>query len=444
MTSLNHAIRAALIGALLLAPPLARAADVVVTAAKIAVGPERTRFTLELSGPLSYQTFTLPDPYRAVIDLPKVDWRIFPTPPPATGLIGGFRFGPFTSGTARVVLDLKAPARIASAQLLRPDSGGVYRLVIELERESEAQALRDAAKPPVAAAEAAAPALIPPPPNTVGSIYAPSTPPAADAPPQRDASQREASLAPGRAIPPPPVRRPQGKREPTRLVVAIDPGHGGVDPGTHGRSSQEKHVTLEYARELRRQLNATSRLRGVLTRDADVFVPLRERIAIARAAQADVFISLHADANDDPRLRGASLYTLSETASDKEAEALATKENKADLIAGIDLRGQTREVTNILIDLVQRETMNQSAVFAQFIVNQLTSVVPLIRNTHRFAGFAVLKAPDTPAVLVEMGHLSNPRDEAALKDPAHRKKFAAAMVKALELYAARVETARRP
>lgn len=439
MTSLSHAIRAVLIGALLLAPPLARAADVVVTAAKIAAGPERTRFTLELSGPLAYQTFTLPDPYRAVIDLPKVDWRIFPTQPPATGLIGGFRFGPFTSGTARVVLDLKAPARIASSQLLRPDSGGVYRLVIELERESEAQALRDTAKPPVAAAEAAAPALIPPPPNTVGSIYAPATPPAVDALPQR-----EASLAPGRAIPPRPVPRPQGKREPARFVVAIDPGHGGVDPGTHGRSSQEKQVTLEYARELRRQLNATARFRGVLTRDADVFLPLRERIAIARAAQADVFISLHADANDDPRLRGASLYTLSETASDKEAEALAAKENKADLIAGIDLRGQTREVTNILIDLVQRETMNQSAVFAQFIVNQLTPVVPLIRNTHRFAGFAVLKAPDTPAVLVEMGHLSNPRDEADLKDPAHRKKFAAAMVKALELYAARVETARRP
>jgi N-acetylmuramoyl-L-alanine amidase len=238
--------------------------------------------------------------------------------------------------------------------------------------------------------------------------------------------------------------KPQGKREPARFVVAIDPGHGGIDPGTHGRSSQEKQVTLDYARELRRQLNATSRFRGVLTRDADVFVPLRERIAIARLAQADVFISLHADANDDPRLRGASLYTLSETASDKEAEALAAKENKADLIAGIDLRAQTREVTNILIDLVQRETMNQSAVFAQFIVNHLTPVVPLIRNTHRFAGFAVLKAPDTPAVLVEMGHLSNPRDEAALKDPAHRKKFAAAMVRALDQYATRVETARRP
>jgi N-acetylmuramoyl-L-alanine amidase len=439
MMPFNPAIRAVLIGALLLASPLARAADVAVTAAKIAVGEERTRFTLELSGPVSFQTFTLPDPYRAVIDIPKVDWRIFPTTPPSSGLISGFRFGAFTSSTARVVLDLKTPARIASSQLQRPESGGVYRLVIELERESETQALRDAAKPPVAAAEAQPPASIPSPPNTVGSIYAPATPPATDPP-----MQREASLAPGRTIPPAPVPRPQGKRDSTRFVVAIDPGHGGVDPGTHGRSSMEKQLTLEYARELRRQLNATARFRGVLTRDADVFLPLRERISIARASQADVFISLHADANDDPRLRGASVYTLSETSSDKEAEALAAKENKADLIAGIDLRGQSREVTNILIDLAQRETMNQSAVFAQFIVNQLTPVVPLIRNTHRFAGFAVLKAPDTPAVLVEMGHLSNRRDEADLKDPGHRKKFVGAMVKALELYAARTETARRP
>jgi len=454
MTRLPYAIRAAfLVGALLFAPHCAHAADVAVTGAKIAPGPERTRFTLELSGPLTFQVFTLPDPYRVVIDLPKVQWRIIPTTPPANGLIGGFRFGAFRPDTARIVLDLKAPARVAFAQLAAPDAGGGYRLVLELERESEQQALRDTAKPPpppAAEVAALAPVQVPPPKNTVESIVAPRAPVSPAPPqapavaPQRDASQREASLAPGHAIPPlPPAKPPQARRD-SRIIVAIDPGHGGVDPGTHGRGSQEKTVTLEHARELARQLNATTRFHAVLTRNSDIFVPLRERIAIARAAHADVFISLHADAHEDTRLRGASVYTLSETASDKEAEALAAKENKADLIAGVDLRNQNQEVVNILIDLAQRETMNQSAVFAQTLVNELTPVVNLIKNTHRFAGFAVLKAPDTPAVLIEMGHLSNARDEAELKDPAHRRKFAAAVMRALERYVARTETARRP
>jgi N-acetylmuramoyl-L-alanine amidase len=438
-------------GALALAPGLAAAADVAVTAARIAPGPEQTRFTLELSGPLSFQTFTLPDPYRAVIDLPRVTWRILPATPPPNGLISGFRFGAFKRDTARVVLDLKAPARIASAVLQPPSGGAGYRLVVELERESEREAVRAAAPPPPPGTVASiyapgAPAAMPPPPAAVPAppqqqpLQPLPQPPAATAPPP---PQQMAALSPGSALPPLPQKKPPPRRADAKFVVAIDPGHGGVDPGTHGRSSQEKHVTLEHARELRRQLDATKRFRGVLTRDADLFVGLRERIAIARAAKADFFISLHADANDVANLRGASVYTLSETASDKEAEALAAKENKADLIAGADLRGQSPEVVSILIDLAQRETMNQSALFAQLLVAELAPVVSLIKNTHRFAGFAVLKAPDTPAVLIEMGHLSNPRDEAELKDPAHRRKFAAAVVRALENYAARAETARR-
>ena len=218
-----------------------------------------------------------------------------------------------------------------------------------------------------------------------------------------------------------------------------------MDPGATGVSGiYEKYITYSMARELQHQLEKTGHYRVHLTRDRDVFIPLRERTAIARQMNADLFISLHADVVKDSDIRGLSVYTVSQTASDAEAQALADKENKADLIAGIDLSHESTDVTNILIDLAQRETMNRSAGFAGAIVEELGHDTPLLANTHRFAGFAVLKSPDVPAVLIEMGYLSNTIDEKNLRQPEYRAKLAHAISRAVERYFLQGQKAKRP
>jgi N-acetylmuramoyl-L-alanine amidase len=198
------------------------------------------------------------------------------------------------------------------------------------------------------------------------------------------------------------------------------------------------------SRRLRDLLPATGRYRVQLTRDSDSFVRLRDRIAIARAADADLFISIHADAHPTADLRGASVYTLSETASDEEAEALAAQENKADLIAGVDLSNESEVVTGILIDLAQRETKNHSVKFARLVIDAIGDETYLLRNTHRFAGFAVLKAPDVPSVLVELGYLSNPEDEAQLHSTAYQAKLGQAIVEAVDAYFGTRQTMLQP
>jgi len=244
------------------------------------------------------------------------------------------------------------------------------------------------------------------------------------------------------AVPAPqPVAQPTRTAEhkaahPGKPVVVIDPGHGGVDPGATSISgAYEKNIVLALAKAVKVQLDKGGKVKCVLTRDRDVFIPLRDRVAIARAANADLFMSLHADTVADPDIRGLSVYTLSQNASDAEAQALADKENKADIVAGLDLSNESPEVTNILIDLVQRESMNLSAVFAHQLIREVShDTRQLLQNTHRFAGFAVLKAPDVPSVLVETGYLSNVLDEQMLRRPEYRAKLAGAMARAIELY----------
>lgn len=246
----------------------------------------------------------------------------------------------------------------------------------------------------------------------------------------------------------PPVAAPEkgvAKAKDGKPVIVIDPGHGGVDPGATGVSgAYEKHITLAMARELKAMLEKSGRFKVHLTRDRDVFIRLRERVAIARSLGADLFISLHADAVTSPQIRGLSVYTLSRNASDAEAQALAEKENKADLIAGIDLTHESADVAGILIDLAQRETMNRSAGFAGELVDEVGQEMDLLGNTHRFAGFAVLKAPDVPAVLVEMGYLSNDSEERLLRQPHYRARLAKAVTKAVERYFPPNLKARRP
>lgn len=404
------------------AQALNKALTPVATDIRIGSHSDKTRFVIDISEDVKFKIFTLSNPYRVVVDLPEMGWRLpedllenfaRPSAVGKNGVISRFRYGLFRAGLSRVVLDLKTPVIIKAAFVLPPAEGKRYRLVIDLAVTSPAQyqaALRPPTRP--------APALSP----------------------------KEPSLSASAGILP-PSRKPQ--RNGSRIVVArkpvivIDPGHGGMDPGSTSGRMFEKHITLGVAKSIKRHLNSLGRYTVQLTRNKDSFVRLRKRIAIARAHKADLFISLHADAIKNKRIRGLSVYTLSEKASDKEAADLAEKENKADLIAGMDLSTESKEVTNILIDLAQRETMNESSRFASGLVTHIRKVTKTLSNTHRFAGFAVLKAPDVPSILIEMGFLSNRADERALRNPKFRANLARAIGKAIDDYFSRHQQVRR-
>lgn len=234
---------------------------------------------------------------------------------------------------------------------------------------------------------------------------------------------------------PEPARAAAGRSPASLPLVMLDPGHGGKDPGAIGVSgTHEKRITLASAQELRRQLLATKRYRVALTRERDVFVALQERVAIARRRGAALFVSLHADALPDASVRGASVYTLNETASDRQTAALAQRENSADRFGTPNFRGTSPEVARILISLVQQETRVGSTRMARSVVQALGREVPLLPNPARHAGFMVLKAADVPSVLVELGFMSNRADEAALRKPSHRVVLARAMVRAIDGY----------
>jgi len=229
-------------------------------------------------------------------------------------------------------------------------------------------------------------------------------------------------------------KKARNKAVPNPIIV-IDAGHGGRDPGTISVSAvQEKNLVLSMAAELRRQLAATGRYDTALTRDSDVFVPLNERVDIARRAKGNLFISLHADAIDHPQTRGACVYTLSEHASDAIAAALAEKENVVDSIAGVDLNSYSADVRNILVDLAKRDTERQSTSFVTQLLPRLQQETRLLDGSHRSANFAVLRAPDVPSVLIELGYLSNRDDDLLLKQASHRKHLARAMVAAVDAF----------
>lgn len=272
-----------------------------------------------------------------------------------------------------------------------------------------------AGKPVEGAPAPAAPGPVPP-------FNAPAPPPAE---PQTS----------GFVEPPPVAPVAQGD---TRPLIVLDPGHGGKDPGATSVSGLfEKNLTFAIATEMKRQLEASGRYRVALTRDGDVAVRLRDRVQLARSAGAGLFVSLHADALSDRSVRGMSVYTLSDKASDKEAEALAAKENKADLIGGMDLSEADPGVTNILLDLARRETRSTSLVFARLLIRELKRDTPTVNNTLRSAGFAVLTAPDMPAVLMEMGYLSNIEDEKLITSPDHQAKVAEGLVRAADIHFAK-------
>ena len=230
-----------------------------------------------------------------------------------------------------------------------------------------------------------------------------------------------------------------GPKNPARPLVVIDAGHGGQDPGAISPHDQrhEKDVTLALAGAIRDELLASGRVRVALTRDGDRYVGLDERYAIARRIDADLFISVHADSAPNQAARGATIYTLSEVASDREAALLAARENKADLIEGVDLGGGSRDVNLILIDLAQRESMATSAEFAERLHREASSLFAFRPQHHRFAAFVVLKAPDIPSILFESGYLSNAEDAAYLQSPEGQKQIATGMRRAIEAHFSR-------
>lgn len=380
----------------------------VVDSVRIGDYPEKTRFVIEFDKPIKFNFFTLGSPYRVVVELPEVAWRIKPDAVPRGKRITGYRFGLFRPGQSRVVIDLKSPIRVTNSYTLPPNAKRGHRLVLDITEISRAR---------FAALQKRRPVMRSPTPKVAPVVRAPR----------------------------PPIKKPKTRRKALRPLIVLDPGHGGVDPGARGRKGTlEKGLVLKQAREVRRQLLATGRYRVVMTRSRDVFVRLRERIAIAHRAGGDLFISLHADSIGNRHIRGGSVYTLSERASDKEAEALARRENKSDIIAGVDLNDQSKTVAKILIDLRQRLTKNDSVAFAKTLVSQLSTKIRMLRRKHRFAGFAVLKGPEIPSVLIEMGYLSNLQDERLLRRSSHRRKIAGAIVRAIDSYFSRQQALRQP
>ncbi|MEX0838470.1 MAG: N-acetylmuramoyl-L-alanine amidase [Parvibaculum sp.] len=396
-------------GALSDAPPAAaipRAAPLpkgmsAVTGIRLGDHGEQTRFVMELTGDaaVDYRVFTLSDPYRVVIDMTGVPFRLDePVAPAMRGSVSGYRYGRFQGDTFRVVIDMTEPVVVARNFVLDPQAGFGRRIVLDLAPTDSASFARSAGAPAEEKAAAAA------------------------------AAQQIQSIA---AVP----MSPPAERVERRRVVVIDAGHGGVDPGTTGRSGvKEKNIVLAFARELATQLRATGRYDVHLTRETDIFIPLRQRVAIARSHKADLFMSIHADAIAKADVRGLSVYTLSETASDSEAAALARQENRADLIGGLDLDGESPEVTGILIDLAQRETKNYSARFARSIVDYAGQKTTTLQRPHRFAGFVVLKAPDVPSVLIELGFLTNASDEKQLVSSSWRTGVAGSFTRAIDRY----------
>jgi N-acetylmuramoyl-L-alanine amidase len=299
------------------------------------------------------------------------------------------------SGGARIRLDLVRPAVVKRRFLLAPGDGvSVYRYVIDLAEDS------DDVDVPVATPPTYASADVPPPPA------------AAPAP---------------RAV---KAKAPLQPLTPSRKVVVIDAGHGGKDSGALGSDVREKDLTLAAAHALRDRLERSGRYHVVLTRDTDVFIPLEQRVQIARRANADLFISLHADSGGDPAIRGATVYTLSEKGADRAARKAIDHED----FVNVALPGSDEAVNRILLDLTQRGTVNRSSTFAENVLHRISDVTPLLQRSHRDAGYMVLLAPDVPAVLLEMGFVTNPEDEHALADPDHRRELMDGVAQAIDDY----------
>lgn len=378
------------------------------TRASLSGDPFRTTFQLDLTAGVTAEIYTLGNPYRVIVDLPDVEFSLPDgTGHQGSGLVRTFRYGLFAERKARVVLDTTGPVRIERAAMTATADGKGIVFAFDMVTTDPAS-------------------------FGLGTGAAKAT--------EDKAKEQPPADAPAARQP-----KPSGK-----AVIMIDPGHGGIDGGAVSASNLlEKDVVLAVAKELGRQLTATGRYDIRMTRSSDVFISLDQRLSLSAKHDVDLFISLHADSLAEEHgariVRGATIYTLSERASDEQARRMAEKENASDLVAGlnvVDGEGDD-EVKSILFDLMKRETANFSADFSNALVRKMKAATPLARDPQRAAAFKVLKQTHAPSVLIELGYLSNPKDEKLLNSPAWRKKIAGSITDAVDAYFSK-RTARSP
>ncbi len=372
--------------------PVAADSPPVATAARLGGDESQTRFVMDLSRRIDLRAFTLADPYRVVLDIPQVTFRLPPkTGESGRGLIKAFRFGLVMPGGSRMVFDVIKPVRIDKAFVVDAADGAPARLVLDLVATDRESFLRRIAL---------------------------------------EEKLRSSSDLPQASAP------PSGGGDPRPLVV-LDPGHGGIDTGTRAPSGElEKDIVLDFAKRLRGRIEKSGKYRVLMTRTDDTFVTLADRVRMARHAGAALFVSIHADSlpRREGDAQGASVYTLSETASDSEAARLAEQENRADVIAGVDLKTEPDDVAGILLDLAQRETKRFSLQFAHTLVGDMKGAIRLHKTPLKSAGFRVLRAPDVPSVLVELGYVSDRGDLRSLLSESWRDRAAETIARAIESY----------
>jgi len=363
----------------------------VATDARLGGDETQTRFVMDLSRKIDLHAFTLADPYRVILDIPQVVFRLPPkSGEGGRGMITAYRFGLVMQGGSRMVFDLAKPVRIEKAFVVDATDGAPARLVLDLAATDRENFLRRIA---------------------LDNRVARSEPPATN-------------------VPEPASGDP-------RPLVVLDPGHGGIDTGTRAASGElEKDIVLDFTQRLREHIEKLGKYRVLMTRTDDTFVPLGERVRIARNAGAALFVSIHADAlpHGEGDAQGASVYTVSDTASDSEAARLAEKENRADVIAGVDLKAEPDDVADILIDLAQRETRSYSVQFAHRLVGEMKTATRLHKKPLKSAGLRVLRAPDVPSVLVELGYVSNRGDLHSLLSANWRDRTADSIAQAVDGY----------
>ncbi|MDP4028848.1 MAG: N-acetylmuramoyl-L-alanine amidase [Gallionella sp.] len=416
-------------------------AAVAVSAARVWPAQDYTRLTLESKQAIRHNMFTVSNPERLVIDLEDVD--LGDTLNGLTKLVGeddpyikSVRVGRFKPGVVRLVLDLKSEVK-PQLFVLRPVGEYGYRLVLDVYPTQPPDPLMALLEPPkVSDAQAA-------------SAPAATSQAAVEAPAEEKPGP---GIKPdtGKVDLPPPAVTPPHKNIPElrarTLIVAIDAGHGGEDPGAIGRrGSREKNVTLAIARKVKILMDGVPDLRGVLIRDGDYFIPLGERAAKARKVNADLFISIHADAFIKPDARGSSVFALSEHgATSAAARWLAKKENEADLIGGVNLAVKDPHLARTLLDLSQTATINDSMKLAKHVLSELGDINDLHRGQVEQAGFAVLKSPDIPSILIETAFISNPREERRLNDANYQMKIANAILGGIKRYFAQNPALSKP
>jgi len=403
----------------------------VASDARLAGDGKQTRFVLDLDKTITFRAFTLADPYRVVVDVPQVDFRLpIGTGASGRGLIKAFRYGLVMPGASRIVLDLTGPARIANTYMLDAANGQPPRLVLEFEQVDQVtftQALGTESRPELRPTFASnPPASVP---IVVPQVVV--TPQAAAAP---QAAVTPQAVAAPMSVAPTPAAPPDA-----RPVVVIDPGHGGIDNGTQSGDETEKDLVLGFGLALRDRLEKSGKYRVVMTRTDDTFIPLGDRVRIAHDQSAALFVSIHADAlpRGEGDAQGATIYTLSDKASDAEAERLAEAENRADAIGGVNLTEEPTEVADILFDLARRETRTFSNRFARLLMNDMKSTVRMHKHPLKSAGFKVLKAPDVPSVLVELGYVSNKGDLEHLVSETWRDRTVGSMAQAIDAFLAK-------